>query len=238
MLKHVITCASGLLATSTIASAAITFSFASDSHDADIFRGEHSGGQNQLATFSPVADLTLLVDPDSTTPGGVVAFDANFSINATTTAYQSSTFGGIVIHQWTMSGSFQFVDAATSEDILTVNFSQAVLTNVSSSSSTMGPSASLQSSFDIDPTLSFIAGPALNAIGISSTNLSEFQDFVYTLTSLRAIDGPGQPGLDPFGDWTTPWRSESSFSATATPAPGALALFALAGIVAARRRRM
>lgn len=237
MLKSLMTCAAGVLFATSAASAAITFSFASESHEeGSVFLGQNSGGQNQLSNFASPTGVTLLVDSDSTTPGGISSFNANFGLGATTTSYQMVSFGPVTTHQWTLSGSFSFIDANTSADILTVNFDQAVLTSVSSSNTSMGSTATLQSSFDFDPGLSFTAGSALNAIGITSTNQSQMQDFAFTFTNIQSLAG-GLPGIDVNGDWTSSWSSDGSFSASAIPTPGTLAILILAGLVGTRRRR-
>jgi len=238
MLKHVLACAAGSLMMANVAAASVTFSFASDSHlQGPVFMGDQVAGQNQLTNFAPLNNLTLLVDPDNTVPGGVTSFDASFNFSASTSAYQSSSFGGVTVHQWVLNGSFQFVDTISNLDILTVNFNQAIMTNVSSSGSSLGSSATLQSSFDVDPGLTFTAGAALNLIGITSADISSMQDFAFTLTSIREHLTNNLPVLGAGGDWTMPWTSEASFSATAVPVPGVLALFAMAGLTCSRRRR-
>lgn len=238
MLKSLFACAAGVVLATSAASADITFSFASESHeDGPVFLGENSGGSNELSNFASPNSVNLLVNPDSTMPGGISSFNAAYSLNTTTTFYQSVGFGPVTTHQWVLDGSFSFVDTSSNDLILTVMFNEAVLTSVSGSSSTMGSTATLQSSLDIDAGLTFIAGPALNAIGIDSANLSQSQDFAFTLTNIQEMSGSGLPSLGMDGSWTDSWTSEGSFSASAIPAPGALALLGLAGLICVRRRR-
>ncbi|TVQ53482.1 MAG: hypothetical protein EA377_07860 [Phycisphaerales bacterium] len=223
-----------------VTNAAVTFSFASDSIDnGPAFGGGGAGAQDQLGTGtgSPL-NLTLLVDPDSTTPGGVASFDASFNFTATAIDHDFTTFGSAVVHNWLLNGSFSFVDNVSGDDILTISFNEAIMTSVSNSGLALGSTATIQASQDLSPSnLTFTPGAALTSLGITAADLSAQENFSFTLTNILSTTGTSHPMLGSNGTWQQAWLADGSFSASAIPAPGALALLALSGLIGATRRR-
>ena len=70
---------------------------------------------------------------------------------------------------------------------------------------------------------------------LSDIDVSQLRDFAFSLSNVRLANGNRVPVEQ--GALGTPWKAEASFSAHAVPAPGAITLAGLGGLVMARRRR-
>lgn len=185
------------------------------------------------STLGGKVALRLLLDVDEDGPGAATVYDVHMNFNATLTNYNAHNFSGNWIHEYTSFGRYEFVDANTGNLLLGVNFSNALFTSWSSSSDFLGTSASLQSNLGPDDDTSID--------GSLSQFFPTMTDWAFTLTNLRATTT--KPGdVVPVGNSGVhryDWKSEGSYSATLTPipAPGAIALAGLGGLLAARRRR-
>ena len=214
------------------------FSFASGGNpDGPTFRG--GPGSVPFGVISDGSSLDLggsvtvdfLWDQDEDGPGAAVVIPSTFTLTATSGTYQTTSFAGQVIHNFTMSGNYTFRRQSDNAVVMTVNFANALFTSWSTSTAELGQTATLISNIDVDPTLTFTAGPALG-----SAAFTQSPDFAFTLTALRDNNG-GRAGTTPNGGFAEAWRSEGSWSAQAIPAPGALALAGIAMVSVARRRR-
>lgn len=185
------------------------------------------------ATVGGKVALKLLVDADEDGPGTAVSYDIFMNFNATLTNYNAHNFAGSWIHEYTAFGRYEFVDANSGALLLGVSFNKALFTSWSAAQGFLGTSATLQSNLGPDDDGQY-EGSLVNQFSIVN-------DWAFTLTNLRATSGkPGDVvpvGND--GSHRYDWKSEGSYSATLAlvPAPGALALAGLGGLIAARRRR-
>ena len=185
------------------------------------------------ATVGGKVALKLLVDADEDGPGPAVSYDIFMNFNATLTNYNAHNFAGSWIHEYTAFGRYEFVDANSGALLLGVNFNRALFTSWSATQGFLGTSATLQSNLGPDDDGQY-EGSLVNQFSIVN-------DWAFTLTNLRATSvKPGDVvpvGND--GSHRYDWKSEGSYSATLAlvPAPGALALAGLGGLIAARRRR-
>lgn len=177
--------------------------------------------------------LKLLVDADEDGPGAAVSYDVFFKFNATLTNYNRHNFAGNWIHEYTSFGRYEFVDANSGALLLGVSFNAALFTSWSRDQFSLGTSATLQSNLGPDDDGAYE--------GLLVQQFSIVNDWAFTLTNLRATsEKPGD--VVPTGSngaHRYDWKSEGSYSATLAlvPAPGALVLAGLGGLVAARRRR-
>lgn len=185
------------------------------------------------STLGGQVALKLLVDADEDGPGAAVSYDIFFKFNATLTNYNRHNLAGNWIHEYTSFGRYEFVDANSGALLLGVNFHEALFTSWSRDMGFLGTSATLQSNLGPDDDMS--------SEGLLVQQFRDLQDWAFTLTNLRATSvKPGDVvpvGND--GSHRYDWKSEGSYSATLTaiPAPGAIALIGLGGLIAGRRRR-
>lgn len=249
----------GGAALASSANASVIFSFGSSSNaDGPTFLGEMAPmteppppeGTNMLTDggmhdASGEVVVGLQVDANGHEPGGGTSFNSVFSFEAMSLDYEVSQFGGGWVHQWTMDGEFVFTESGSGVEVLRIVFDNALFTSFvefgddGSGQFEMGRSATLQSNEGADPSLSFIAGAPLIALGI--TDLSVGEAFGFALSDIVALDHPSLP-LHLMGDsggWFHHWMAEGSFvaSASAVPAPGALALLLCSIVVGLTRRR-
>lgn len=212
-------------------------SFASDSNgNAPTFhRGANTLGINDARALDPdgavVVDLMLDGDEDGPLPG--LLAPVRFEFAGAMSNYTVTNIAGRILHSYTVAGSFTFAGAMDPTAFVTVTFQNAVFSSWSDSVDLWGSSATIQSNAFADTLVA--SGP--NSAG------AIVQDFAYTLTNLRALPGTGSPNgrvaVGQGGVTRYDWASEGSFSATVTvvPAPSAVALLGLGGLVAGRRRR-
>jgi hypothetical protein len=241
----------GLVASA--ASAGVTFSFSSDSNnDGPTFFGEPTGAPGGSNLLMDGADhdasgsviVGLMVDANGDEPGGGSTFNSIFDFEGVTISYDATDLGsGIWQHQYTMSGSFSFVESGTGAEVLQIDFTNAYFTSFSSgpdASFSLGNAAALQTNAAVDSGLLFTPGAPLVALGIDAADLAASENFAFSLTNMTAAEDPSLPlhlGAD--GSWQHHWMSEGSFSAAASaiPAPGALALLVCSLFVGFGRKR-
>lgn len=191
--------------------------------------GFFTDGQHMNIDHMVMVDL--LWDADEDGPGGPVAIPAMFSFRANFNTYNMFPVAGSFVHAYTANGFADFVDPQTFERILRINFNNALFTSWSNSPGLWGETATLQDHEGTDPNIVFLTGGPL-----AGRDLSMSEDFGFTLTAMETMDG-GRVPIAPDGSILDTWMSEGSFSAHATPAPGALALAALGAVSVLRRRR-
>lgn len=228
-------CASTVLALAAGSAQAAFFSFASDTNqNGPTFRNTGANGStlNDGGTLNTNGSVNgpLLADLDEDGPNAPISINARFTFNGSLSNYQAISLSSGFLHTFRVNGTFSFLDAATSGNVMTATFANAVFASYSNTASTLGRTASIQANAGTDPTLAFSFGGALG-----TESLPEDENFVFTLTSLRNSSG-GFVTVTPNGTLGD-LRSEGSFSAAAIPAPGAVALLGLGGLIVARRRR-
>ena len=213
------------------------FSFASDSNpDGPTFLG----GRQVLSRFRdalPVDPTGITVgflwDADENGPNPAILIPSSFRFQADFTGHSVQNVLGVFINSYTATGFYEYRTLnPASALVLRVEFSSAVFTSVSSSANTWGATATLQDQSRTDGSLRFIAGNALPGADYSNAP----GDFAFTLTNLRNNAG-GSIQLNTEGNPNAEWRSEGSWSAHVTPAPGSMALLGIGSLVATRRRR-
>jgi hypothetical protein len=194
------------------------FSFASDTyHNGPTFKG--NGGTN---TFTSDALVNLLVDVNNDLPGGIVSFMANLRLKAEAYDYRVYNIGPQYLHVWKVYSEMTFThfDPRTNNPILGIGFKEGVLTSWSPSPYTLGETMTLQDSQSADQSIYMDAYPLLNGIGVPKEYLYTSKDLAFTFTNVRAISNNGNPNnlvnLDKEGIFKDDWKSEGSFSASAS----------------------
>lgn len=215
-----------------------TFSFAADANqDGPVLQGGPTtantsfvrDGATQNSDGSVQIDFRW--DPDEDGPLGPLVIPSRLVLQAESKIYTKTNFAGMWIHSYTFGGSYEFRRLSDDAVVFSATFSNALWTSVSSSEFAWGQTATLQSSDTTDGGITFLAGPALPAL-----DLSQSEDFAFTLTNLTSLGG-GAVGINASGAPLAFWKSEASWSAQAIPAPGAVVLTMVGGLVAGRRRR-
>lgn len=234
--------AAGLLALAGSANAAF-FSFASDTADhAWTFTGGGApiGNANFINATGPNDPVVLMID-DNNGPLPALVVSAQFQAQVGLTYSGSLPLGGGVFsHNYLANGSFSFRDIPSGNVILTVNFENALFT-ARGGQNTWFTTAALQGDFNggiVNYTWSGASLPQYDLV--PGTRPGDFAFGLSALNSSGAIPYSGQApgrtlGADHLPDGQ--WWSEASYSGTNVPAPGALALLGLGGLVATRRRR-
>lgn len=199
----------------------VTLSFASDdNHDGPTFHGISGGTLADAGSLSldGLVNVDLMVDKNGDAAGGVTVIPSFFFFSGTISNFTLGAATGGWVIQWDVAGSFVFVDAASGTILLTVNFDNALLTTYSPNVFTLGQTATLQSSDDVDPGLTMVPTSLFTFLtGVGATSFSNSEDFAFTFTNLRNIDGGGGlPRID-HGTFLRNWASEGSFSAHAAP---------------------
>jgi hypothetical protein len=212
-------------------------SFASD-RDSGSYTFTGSGRQIHDAA-DQLDPLLLLVDDDNG-PLQTLVFETEFDADFLISGYQSVNVGGGVLHVYNISGSFAFLDRNTGAPLMTASFTEGSLT-VLGTQGAWASTATIQVG-DGAPNASIAytwLGQNLPGYGLFTGQESVgLDDAAFTLTFLQSAQGFGVP-IDQSGLPLDTWLSEGSFSGSAffAPAPSSVALLALGGLVANRRKR-
>ncbi|MFA6046187.1 MAG: hypothetical protein WC718_14480 [Phycisphaerales bacterium] len=234
-----ITLSVALLASLAGTAKADFFSFASDRNgQGPIFQGvgatpPASGGINDASALNPGnrVNTQLLWDADQNGPNPAVVIPAYFTFQASLSNPAVAPIGGGFLESWTATGQYEFRDPANNAVILRVQFNNAAFVSFSDSQGLLGETATLQSSGATDSGLTFTGfGP------LAGRDFSTLRTQSFTLTALRGAQG-GRAPINQGGFILPGWVSEGSWSASAVPAPGALALGGLGGLLIFRRER-
>ena len=241
---------------------ATLFSFASDTNDQlTTFLGTAgSSGSFNINDRGPTNRFTLLID-DNNGPAAAFARTVRFEADLRATWVSSPTiFGTTVQHIYTVTNgtqgfAFRFVDPTDNAVLLTASLdasTQGVFSVPGTATSWSTTGAVLGS--DSFANVRYIATQALvdrmtaagfnpATYGIAAGDSVGPDDFGFDLTRLfqRGSISTGV-ALDPQTRLPTQgWEAEGSFSGSAVngfiPAPGAMGLLAIGGLVASRRRR-
>lgn len=223
---------------------ATTFSFASDSDNSAF---TWAGLRNAITNgSSPLSNsITLVIDDENGPAPSLtysVAFNANFQISF---ANSTAVGGGRFLHAYDVNASvpegaaqFSFVNPDGST-LLTATFTGGSLSALGTQNA-WGTTGGVDAT-DITGQVTYTwFGPDLAAYGLFSGQSSVgTDDATFTLTNLQTVGGGAGVTLGSGGLPGANWVSEGSFSGTArfVPAPGAMVLMGLGGLVMARRRR-
>ncbi|GJQ30207.1 MAG: hypothetical protein HBSAPP03_20910 [Phycisphaerae bacterium] len=189
------------------------------------WHNEANGGGAGIGfmTYDSTASLSFLFDGSEDSLPNHTFVNAVMQLEMTIGA--ATTLGGVTTAP--VSGFFKIYDGSIApENIIIIGIADAgTYVRISNTNSILFS----------DPSFSYVAGPALEAITgpIVFTDPSEA---VFTLTSVVAAGGGSF--LNPDGTFKT-FDANASFSGNtqAVPAPGALALVGLGTLVMAKRRR-
>jgi len=252
---------SGFLAAAALAGSAQAafFSFASDNdHLNYTFAGTAGAGGTFAITqdVGPSNFLLLVVPANGPFPPQQIA--TTFSSNLTATwANDNNVAGSLWMHTYTVSGTFGFSNPVNGDQYLKVTIgsgSPGVFTVPGTQTSWSSTGAVLGADSFADVTYTFYpaliaalgGGPSAMTYGISVPNgisgdSTGPDDFAFDLSVMNAGTMGINVMLNPQTHLpTTTWKSESSFSGSATglvPTPGAAGLLGLAGLATLRRRR-
>lgn len=214
---------------------ATTFSFSSDRNtDGPTLASLQSGSVIDGRPFDLGGQVVVdfFYDLDENGPGGAGVIPAAFEFSAAIKSYTVTSVAGNFLHSWTLEGQYKFIELTTGQTFFTATFANALMSNFSDSAALLSKSGSMQSNLAADAALAFTTGGAL--AGLDVTGLP---DFGFTMTALRSAANGGRVAVAADGRFLSPWKSESSWSARAVPAPGALALVGLGGLLLARGRK-
>ena len=201
-----------------VSQAALTFSFADPVPGRQMSYSQGTG----LISYDNLAAITVLVD-GSTEP---ISFSTAFP-NSTMTmslAVGTVSVAGPVI-QAPVAGFFELRDASSA---LIIRGDTA-----NGSFIRLGSTSSILMSDDIS--FAYTAGPSLTALLVPGRALANPQEAVFTVTDLL-VGGGGPLVVD--GQMRS-WTANASYSGNSevVPAPGAIALASLGGLLIARRKR-
>ncbi|MCC6677704.1 MAG: hypothetical protein IT436_11215 [Phycisphaerales bacterium] len=229
------TAAIAALTLAAASASATTFSFSSDRNTdgptlASLQAGSVIDGRPFDLGGQVIVDFFYDMDEDG--PGGPAIIPASFEFNAVITNYTAVPVGGDFLHSWTLEGQYKFTELTTGQTFFTATFANALMSNFSDSATLLSKSGSLQSNKPADAALAFTTGGALTGV-----DLTALQNFSFSMSALRSAANGGRVAIAADGRFLSPWKSESSWSARAVPAPGAAALLAFGGLIVARRRR-
>lgn len=203
-----------VLATALPAAAvdSIHFSFASDDdHDGPTWV---SNGSDVLDS---IAEVDLMVDFNEDNGGGVVIFPTQAFLFVQLQEYKLLGFAGNFLHIWTVSGRIDFFhrDSTAFSPLLTIGFSNGVMTSWSPSTITLGETLTLQTSESTDTFTQMFPQTLLQGIGIKTSFTANGEDLALTFTNVRNAQENGLPTIDGNGRFLQSWTAEGSFSAAA-----------------------
>lgn len=225
------------------------FSFASDQADTS---WSFQGFGNQITDGMSAQDPVKLVVDDANGMCPSIKIEAEFFADFSLSNYNTINIAGNTwLHSYTAEGTFGFKDPASGADWITAIFDDSVFTSPGSQFRWSSTGAALGSDdfagVRYEATAAFVAAlnDALDGSGKTAADYGVFEgfsvdpdDFGFDMTVLNS--GPNGVAIDPqTGLPTNEWRSEGSYSGSATfiPTPGAAALAGLGLVSVVRRRR-
>ncbi len=222
MTKICIAAAVATLSLAGAAQAGIAFSFADPIPGRQLTstaNAQEAGVAN--LTYDQSAQIQFLVDGTDVGFGSVVFQNARLEMNLSLGA--ASTAGGVT--QAPVTGSFTIYD-----------FSNEVRTNILTGIADLGTYVRIGNTNSLlfsDPSFSYVSGPALSAYLAPGTTFTDPTEAVFTLTSISPSSF-----LNPDGTFKS-FQANASFTGNTevVPAPGALALAGLGGLLVTRRKR-
>lgn len=223
---------------------ATTFSFASDSDNSNF---TWAGIRNTVTNGdSPQTNAITLVIDDENGPAPALTYSVSFSAGFQI-SYSASVAvgGGRYLHTYDVNASvpegaaqFSFLNPDGSV-LLTATFTGGSLSSLGTQGA-WGSTGGIDAT-DITGQVQYTwNGPDLPAYGLFHGQSSVgIDDATFTLTNLQTVGGGPGVALGSGGLPGDQWVAEGSYSGTArfVPAPGALALMGVGGLLVGRRRR-
>lgn len=215
------------------------FSFASDTANHQwTFAGN---GANVTQGDANGVDVDLILNDDNGGTERTIA--TKFFANWTLTHVGSTGVGSAVSHTYRATGNFQWLDASTGGLVLRGDFTDAVFT-AAGSMGTWSSTATVMGS-DGFTQMNYTSGIDAPEVGLAAGALGGPQDFAFTLTVINTSGAlPYRPNAGNRGTSldegmlpSRQWWSEGSFSGSAVPTPGSMALMGLGGAMCLKRRR-
>lgn len=215
------------------------FSFASDTANRQwTFAGN---GANVSQGDAAGVDVDLILADDN---GGTERTIATKFFASWTLSHVGSTgVGAAVSHTYRATGNFQWLDASTGGLVLRGDFSDAIFT-AGGSAAAWSSTATVMGSDEFTQ-MAYTSGISAPEVGLGIGALGGPQDFAFTLTVINTSGqlpyraNAANRGVA-LGEGMLPgreWWSEGSFSGSAVPAPGSVALVGLGGVMCLKRRR-
>lgn len=224
MMKKTLSAVVGLCLAAGAAQASIAFSFADPSNGRQItnIKDGVSPGVS-LMTYDQAAPLVFYVDGTEESLGTLTFNNARMELRFEMSP--AVTIGGVTTAP--VAGFFRIFNATTGNDIVTGQSNAGAFVRVAGTNSIL---------FSSPDGFSYAAGADLNAFLPSGSSLAADQEAVFTLTDVLV---PGGGGIFGAGGVFKDFTANASFSGTTNlvPAPGAIALAGVGGLLVARRRR-
>jgi hypothetical protein len=215
------------------------FSFASDTAN----RQWTFKGLGNTVTQGDVngSDIDLILNNDN--GGAQVSIATKFFANWTLTHVSSTNVGPYIAHSYRATGMFEWRDASTGAMVLRGDFTDALFTATGRANS--WDSTATVMGADSYTQFGYTSGINDPSVGMAIGAMSGPQDFGFTLTvintsgALPYIPNSANRGSTLGADLlpNRQWWSEGSFSGSAVPTPGSVALLGLGGLLCAKRNR-
>ncbi len=223
----------------TASANATFFSFASDSAN----RQWTFKGQGNSITQGDVngSDIDLILNDDN--GGAEISIATKFFADWTITHVTSTTIGGYVAHSYRATGMFEWRDASSGAMVLRGDFTDALFTATGRANS--WDSTATVMGADSYTQFGYTSGINMPAVGMAVGAMGGPQDFGFTLTVINTsgrlpyVPNSANRGASLGADLmpNRSWWSEGSFSGSAVPTPGSVALLGLGGLLCVKRRR-
>lgn len=209
-------------------------SFAADSNP---FSPTLQGTFDPNAKITNIGDrdptmLTLLTDPDEDGPMGPITNDVSLVLSFSLDYVSSQqVFPGIFTHSFAVTGFFEFRDANTGGLYFRGTLEPGLGVFVG-----LGTATKIMSAGIAGHDMTYTIG-ALGAAIVGFGGVRDGGDFSFTLTAINNGAGAALIFEEGSAVGIADFITESSFSGSFVPSPGACALALLSGAVAYRRRR-
>ncbi|MCC6426619.1 MAG: hypothetical protein IT435_07335 [Phycisphaerales bacterium] len=223
-MKTFIVSVAGLCMAAGAAQASIAFSFADPAGGRQMSNVKDGAGAGiGLMTYDTTAALTFIVDGSDESLGSLTFTNARMELRFEMSP--AVTLAGITTAP--VAGGFRIYNADTGNDILTGASRDGAYVRIAGTNSIL---------FSTPDGFTYAAGPDLTSWLPSGETLAPDQEAVFTLTDVLVAGGGSMFAAGGvFKDFT----ANASFSGNSqlVPAPGALALAGIGGVLVARRRR-
>ena len=183
--------------------------------------------------------LTLSDGPQG---GTTQQFEADFFADLDITSTGSVEAGGVMVHSYSLSGSFGFRAAGTTDVLLSASIDAANWI-VLGAANRWGSTGTAQGSSEFGQVAFSWAGPDVPSLGLQAGALFDAQEFTLGMDLIRTGTGLNPPNLGVDLDGlllpANFWYSNVAFTGVANtvPTPAPLALLGIGGLFASRRRR-
>jgi hypothetical protein len=214
-------------------------SFASDSADhAWTFTG--NGSTFTSTSLGGNANPILLNIDDNNGPAPDLQFSCAFTSTTTLTFAGDVNVGGVISHNYTASGNYNFTDVATGTTIFTVTYTGMLFTARGSNTSWFTTGALQGDNTGGNVTMTW-TGANLPNYGLANNAIYR-GGFSFALDSINTSGAlpyaGGSSGVNLTNNLpNATWFAESSIVATTIPAPARLSVLGLSALIGARRRR-